>query len=111
MKPLKHKSLSLKDVFEIVDQYLNKNFKKPDKAQDPDDISFYKQWDETGTFKGYWVDVRYSRGEDGARRWIDTDNYRVISFDITPYSVRVINSEYLSHIPKYTPGKHNFIDI
>ncbi len=94
-------SLSLDKALQKVSVIINKRFKKPNKAQDPDFISAVKQWDEFGGFKGYWVNIEYRN-----RDILFPPMY--ILLDITPYYTRVLNTDNLERIPMYTPGVHNY---
>lgn len=61
-----------------------------DGKQDPDMVTYKKQWDEFGRLKGWMVYLT----------WTTTP----ITLDITPHYTRVIGD--LSAIPDYEPGKH-----
>ena len=73
--------------------------KRRNKTQDPDEIKLYKQWNEFGIFKGYWVGVIY-KGKNEHHEDLE------ISFDATYSYTRVLGN--LEKIPPHTPGKHNF---
>ena len=58
--------------------------------QDPDKVTYTKQWDEFGGLKGWMVGLE----------WNDT----IITLDMTPHYVRVLGD--LDKIPDYIKGKH-----
>lgn len=59
--------------------------------QDPDKITFIKQWDETGQLKGFMVTCEWDGGQ-------------VFQIDSTDHYCREIGN--LDDIPDYVEGKH-----
>jgi hypothetical protein len=90
------KAMTVSNAMKFVFNTIGNN-KKQNKTQDPDEINIHKQWSEFGSFKGYWIDVTYKGRKENL----------VISFDYTRDYVRTIGT--ISKIPKFTPGKHNFV--
>ncbi|MCK9429328.1 MAG: hypothetical protein M0R17_04940, partial [Candidatus Omnitrophica bacterium] len=66
--------LTIPECTKYVYKVIGNNLKEG-KTQDPDRIVITKQWSETGTFKGYWIDVEYK-----SRKGKKFD--LIISFDI-----------------------------
>ena len=60
------------------------------KKQDPDKVTYTKQWDEFGGLKGWMIDLHW--------------NDAVVTLDMTPHYIRTIGS--LDEIPEFIKGKH-----
>jgi hypothetical protein len=58
--------------------------------QDPDSISYTKQWDEFGYLKGWMVELNW--GE------------HIVLLDITKHYIRMIGD--LDKVPEFIKGKH-----
>lgn len=84
--------MTLEKAFEIVDQGLVKK-------QNPDYVTFKKQWNEWGQLKGWWVTCEWE-GED-------PNASKSVCFDITKYCTRMIGN--MNEIPDFIPGKHQTV--
>lgn len=63
--------------------------------QDPDKVTYTKQWDEFGVLKGWMIGCE----------WVGQFNDRTcVDFDMTRHYTRVLGN--LDEIPDYIPGKH-----
>ena len=62
--------------------------------QDPDKITYTKQWDEFGYLKGWIVEIYWGEAN--------------VMLDITKHYARIIGD--LESIPEYIKGKHQTVD-
>lgn len=80
--------MNLKNATKIVETTL-------EIKQNPDQIVYKKQWDETGRLKGWKVECE----------WIFPNKpNKEFSFDITSSYIRT--NGYIDDIPNFIPGKH-----
>ena len=62
--------------------------------QDPDEVTFTKQWSEHGQLKGWMVKCS----------WLHDEDPLVITYDITQGYSRVIGD--INRVPNFIKGKH-----
>lgn len=76
--------MNLKQAHEVVDSCIGHK-------QNPDKVTYTKQWDEFGALKGWMVGCEWNGGQQ-------------ITFDITSHYQRIIGN--LDEVPDYQPGVH-----
>lgn len=81
--------MNLKTAMDIIEKML-------EEKQNPDQVTFTKQWDEFGGLKGWMVDCAW-----------ELEKPITIIFDITPHYTRTLGD--LNTVPNFIRGKHQTI--